>query len=66
MAHPRADALDALEHLACKLLAVAALMSAENVCLNEDEVFGLQIMFSRTAADIRQAKKKLEILIPAK
>jgi len=65
MAQPRAEAIDALEHLACKLLAVAALMSTENVCLGEDEVFGLQLIFSRTAADIRQAAKKLASLIPA-
>lgn len=66
MSHPRADALDALEHLACKLLAVAALMSTEETCLSADDVFGLHLIFSRTAADIRQAKSKLEILIPAK
>jgi hypothetical protein len=51
-----------LEHLACKLLAVAALMDTSETCLNEDEIFGLNLIFTRTAAEIRQAKEKLEIL----
>lgn len=66
MSHPRADALDDLEHLACRLLAVAALMDAKDICLNEDEIFGLNQIFTRTAAQIRRTKAKLEILIPAK
>ena len=66
MTHPRADALDALEHLACKLLAVAALMDYKETCLGEDEMFGLNLIFTRTARDIRRAKEKLEILISAK
>jgi hypothetical protein len=65
MAHPRAEALDALDHLACRLLAVAALMSTEQTCFNEDEIFGLNQIFTRSAKEIRQAREKLAILIPA-
>lgn len=65
MTHPRADALDALDHLACKLMAVAALMDTGKTCLNEDEMFGLHLIFTRTARKIRQVKEKLELLIPA-
>lgn len=65
MAHPRADALDSLEHLACKLLAVASLMDYKETCLGEDEMFGLNLIFTSTVKEIRQAKEKLAILIPA-
>lgn len=65
MSHPRADAMDALEHLACKLLAVASLMDYKETCLGEDEMFGLNLIFTSTVREIRQAKEKLAILIPA-
>ncbi|MBI4643930.1 MAG: hypothetical protein HY743_09495 [Deltaproteobacteria bacterium] len=65
MSHPRADALDSLEHLACKLDAVAALMTTEPTNLGENEVFGLNLIINQAAGEIRRAKGKLEKLYPA-
>jgi hypothetical protein len=62
--YPRAEALDALDHLACKLKAVAALMTTEPQVLEAEEVFGLQLIFEGAAAQISAAKAKLEKLIP--
>lgn len=66
MSHPRAEALDAMDHLACKFAAVAALMTTEETCFSPDEVFGLHLIFSQAAAELKKVKARLENLIPAK
>ena len=65
MTHPRAEALDALSHLACKLKAAAALLTTEAAQLGEDEVFGLHLFFTAAAREITRAQAKLAKLIPA-
>jgi len=65
MSHPRSDALDALEYLACELIAVCDLMTTAETCLSEDAVFGLELIFRDLVAKLRAIRDKLSILMPA-
>ncbi|MCX5888100.1 MAG: hypothetical protein NTY36_01445 [Deltaproteobacteria bacterium] len=66
MRYPRADALDALEHLACKLELANTLLATEgNLVLSENDLFGMTLILADVVRKIRQAAKILNRLIPA-